>query len=124
MPNILLVDDEDLAREGISKILRSSDFQVIEAHDDTEALNVIATKSVDLVISEVVMPNSDGIDFVIKLRQSFPTLPILSISGGNRYYCARFGLDAALLSGANDGLAKPFTAQQLLKKVTSLLAAP
>jgi DNA-binding response OmpR family regulator len=49
-------------------------------------------------------------------------VPILTISGGSRVVSARFGLDSALLSGANDSLTKPFTAVQLLEKVNHLLA--
>jgi YesN/AraC family two-component response regulator len=123
MTTILLADDEDLLREGVREILELSDFQVIEARDGVEALELFAVNNVDLVISDIVMPNMDGVDFVSRLRESFPAVPILTISGGSRVVSARFGLDSALLSGANDSLTKPFTAKQLLEKVNALLAA-
>jgi DNA-binding response OmpR family regulator len=123
MTTILLVDDEDLLREGVREILEFSDFAVIEARDGMEALELFAVNNVDLVISDIVMPNMDGVDFVSRLRESFPAVPILTISGGSRVVRARFGLDSALLSGANDSLTKPFTAVQLLEKVNALLAA-
>ncbi|MEK7344218.1 MAG: response regulator [Pseudomonadota bacterium] len=122
MTTILLVDDEDLLREGVREILELSDFQVIEARDGVEALELFAVNNVDLVISDIVMPNMDGVDFVSRLRESFPAVPILTISGGSRVVSARFGLDSALLSGANSSLTKPFTAAQLLEKVNALLA--
>jgi YesN/AraC family two-component response regulator len=123
MTTILLADDEDLLREGVREILELSDFQVIEARDGIEALELFAVNNVDLVISDIVMPNMDGVDFVSRLRESFPAVPILTISGGSRVVSARFGLDSALLSGASDSLTKPFTAAQLLEKVNALLAA-
>lgn len=122
MTTILLVDDEDLLREGVREILEISDYTVIEACDGEEALSLFAINNVDLVISDIVMPNMDGVDFVSRLRESFPDIPILTISGGSRVVSARFGLDSALLSGANDSLTKPFTSKQLLEKVTRLLA--
>ena len=123
MTTILLVDDEDLLREGIREILELSDYQVIEARDGEEALQKFAVNNVDLVISDIIMPNMDGVEFVSRLRDSFPAIPILTISGGSRVVSARFGLDSALLSGANDSLTKPFNAKQLLEKVQKLLEA-
>ncbi len=122
MARILLVDDEDLLREGVREILEMSDHEVIEAGDGVEALEKFAVNEVDLVITDVVMPNMDGVDFVTKLRTMFPDVPILTISGGSRVVSARFGLDSALLSGANASLTKPFNAKQLLQKVEQLLA--
>lgn len=123
MATILLVDDEDLLREGVREILEMSDHTVIEAGDGLQALEKFAVNNVDLVITDVVMPNMDGVDFVTKLRELFPDVPILTISGGSRVVSARFGLDSALLSGANASLTKPFTAKQLLEKVSQLLPA-
>ncbi|MFM8863746.1 MAG: response regulator transcription factor [Limnohabitans sp.] len=117
MTTILLVDDEDLLREGVREILEMSDYTVIEARDGEEALSLFAINNVDLVISDIVMPNMDGVDFVSRLRESFPDVPILTISGGSRVVSARFGLDSALLSGANASLTKPFNAKQLLEQV-------
>lgn len=121
MTTILLVDDEDLLREGVREILEMSDYSVVEARDGEEALALFAVNNVDLVISDIVMPNMDGVDFVTRLRESFPDVPILTISGGSRVVSARFGLDSALLSGANASLTKPFNAKQLLEKVQQLL---
>ncbi len=123
MATILLVDDEDLLREGVREILEMSDHTVIEAGDGQQALEKFAVNNVDLVITDVVMPNMDGVDFVTKLRELFPEVPILTISGGSRVVSARFGLDSALLSGANASLTKPFNAKQLLEKVSQLLPA-
>jgi YesN/AraC family two-component response regulator len=123
MATILLVDDEDLLREGVREILEMSDYTVIEARDGEEALSQFAVNNVDMVISDVVMPNMDGVDLVSRLRESFPDIPILTISGGSRVVSARFGLDSALMSGANASLTKPFTAKQLIEKVKELLPA-
>lgn len=122
MTTILLADDEDLLREGVREILETSGYTVIEARDGQEALAQFQASKVDLVITDVVMPNMDGVDFVTQLREHNADLPVLTISGGSRVVSARFGLDSALLSGANASLTKPFTAKQLLEKVSQLLA--
>ncbi len=119
---ILLVDDEDLLREGLREILELRSFNVLEAVNGAEALEQFAlADKIDLVISDVVMPEMDGVDFIDHLRKSFPDVPILTMSGGSRVVSARYGLDSALLSGANDTLSKPFTSKQLLAKVDELL---
>lgn len=122
MTTILLADDEDLLREGIREILETAGYTVVEARDGQEALDQFQAQPIDLVITDVVMPNMDGVDFVTRLREGHPDLPILTISGGSRVVSARFGLDSALLSGANASLTKPFTAKQILEKVSQLLA--
>ena len=121
MPTILIVEDEVLFREGVQEVLELHGFVVICAADGQEALALLATVGVDLVITNLAMPNMDGVEFVSRLRDSFPAIPILTISGGSRVVSARFGLDSALLSGANDSLTKPFNAKQLLEKVQKLL---
>lgn len=121
MATILLIDDEDLLREGLSELLGMSDHTVIEARDGVEALELFDRQKIDLVISDVVMPRMDGVDLVTRLRESHPNLPILTISGGSRVVNARFGLDSALLMGASDSLTKPFNARQLFEKIEQLL---
>jgi DNA-binding response OmpR family regulator len=105
MTTILLVDDEDLLREGVREILEMSDYSVVEARDGEEALALFAVNNVDLVISEIVRMGTSGKD------------------SRRRVVSARFGLDSALLSGANASLTKPFNAKQLLEKVQQLLNA-
>jgi len=121
---ILLVDDEDLLREGLREILELRSFNVLEAANGADALEQFAlADKIDLVISDVVMPEMDGVDFIDHLRKSFPDVPILTMSGGSRIVSARYGLDSALLSGANDTITKPFTSKQLLAKVDELLGS-
>lgn len=120
MTKILLVDDEVALREGLREILEMAGYAVIEAGNGREALAAFAREGADLVITDVVMPDMDGVDLVSALRAE-RTIPILSMSGGSRVVSARFGLDSSLLAGANACLNKPFSRQQLLDAVAALL---
>ncbi len=122
MKTILLVDDEDLLRDGLREVLELQGLQVLEADNGSKALESFALADrIDLVITDVVMPEMDGVDFVEALRRSFPDVPILTISGGSPVISARYGLDSALMLGATDTLTKPFTSKQLMAQVNELL---
>ena len=97
-------------------------FDVVLAVNGSDALAKAAAHQPELILLDIVMPRMDGVDLVTRLRETHPDLPILTISGGSRVVNARFGLDSALLLGANDSLTKPFNAKQLLEKVGRLLA--
>ena len=119
MANILLVDDDELVRDIIEMILANEGHTVSTARDGIVALTEFRRDNKDLVITDIVMPDSEGIELVRAIRAEAPTCPILAISGavqGDLY------LRGALRLGANAALAKPFGARELLEKVNELLA--
>ncbi len=123
MTTILIVEDEHLLREGVQEVLEIHGYQVIGAGDGIEALQWLAETAVDLVITDIVMPRMDGVDFVAKLRELQPTLPVLVISGSGVAVTQRYGLASIEVPGANDSLYKPFKNADLLAKVQRLVGA-
>jgi CheY-like chemotaxis protein len=117
MLTILVVDDEAPLRAAVREILEINGYQVVEACDGLEAFQVFVSSDIGLVITDMVMPNLDGIGFITKLRESFPFVPILTMSGGTR-----IASEGQLATDVyeNERLAKPFTAAELLKKVAKL----
>jgi two-component system, cell cycle sensor histidine kinase and response regulator CckA len=112
---ILLVDDDETARDVAGEILSSAGFQVIAAGTATEGLRVLDENRgpIDLIVTDVLMPGMDGFAFAATVKKSPPKLPILFISG----YSKTPNLDGAL----GPMLAKPFSAEQLEAKAEAVL---
>ena len=99
--------------------LEDADYQVQEAANGAEALKLCRLAPVDLVITDIFMPEKDGLEFIIELRRRNRLLPIIAISGGERL--AKGGLHVAQTLGATAILPKPFTRDEILGVVGSAL---
>lgn len=120
MARILVVDDEELARFTIREILESAEHEVTEAFNGIEAISRQKEQPFDLVITDIIMPEKEGVETIIELRKDFPDLKIIGISGGGRTRNMDF-LELAKQFGAERILAKPFTADELLENVDACL---
>ncbi len=121
MKNSVLVIDDDSAILGmISKILNSEDYKVHTASNGKEGMQIISsTPGIDLVITDLIMPEKEGIETIKELKCDFPDIKILAISGGGRGSAQAY-LPIAKLIGADLTLNKPFVAQDLLESVQKL----
>lgn len=120
MANILVVDDSSTMRKIISRSLRQAGLaidDIFEAGDGIEGLSVLADKKVDLVLSDINMPNMDGLEFIKQIRANGNSVPIVMITteGGEDI------IKEALSSGASASIKKPFTPDQLNEKLGGLL---
>lgn len=120
MGNVLIVDDSSTMRKIISRSLRQAGLQVddiYEAGDGIEGLSVMEGKTIHLILSDINMPNMDGMEFIKCVRAKGVTTPIVMITteGGEDI------LKEALSSGASDSIKKPFTPDQLNEKLGGLL---
>ena len=120
MPNILIVDDSSTMRKIISRSLRQAGLAVdtiYEAADGIEGLNALGAGSVDLILSDINMPNMDGLEFVKQARAQGFKAPIMMITteGGEDI------IGEAMKNGANGSIRKPFTPDQLQEKLGGLL---
>lgn len=119
---ILFVDDDEMLTDFFSELLEEQGYAVVVAENGLVALEKFATMSIDLVITDVFMPEMDGIDFVTKLLDLFPETPILATSGGAKTVKAQFCLDTLHLMGVKDYLAKPVTSKVLLATIQAMEA--
>ncbi|MDB6113590.1 MAG: response regulator receiver domain [Lacunisphaera sp.] len=119
MSRLLLIDDDARLREMLSSALARAGHIVIEARDGRQGANLFRAAPPDLVITDLVMPEQEGLETIIELHREWPALPIIAISGGGSLYLAM----AAKL-GAHRILAKPFALSVLLLAVAELLASP
>ena len=123
MAKILLVDDDTLVRTSLSLALEDAGHAVVQAVNGDEGLDALAREMFDLVVLDILMPEREGIETIREIRKKWTALPVLAISGGDKTGWSDF-LKMASTLGANDTLAKPFTATEFLARVTRLLERP
>ncbi|PCJ54969.1 MAG: hypothetical protein COA79_21365 [Planctomycetota bacterium] len=118
--SILIVDDTDIIRALIKEILESSGYDILEASSGKDALGIMSNKSVDLIITDIFMPEMSGIELAIKIKSNFPQIKVLGITAGGNQVTA----NQALKMFANHFeyiLSKPIDQEELLDNVKYLL---
>lgn len=119
MAELLVIDDERRMRQMIARILRDAGHTVHEAGGGRDGIDLFRQMRPALVITDIVMPDMEGIEMIRELRREAPTIPILAVSGSGQSVYLR----AATGLGATEALAKPFRRDDLLEVVARLLAA-
>jgi CheY-like chemotaxis protein len=123
MTTILIVDDDELFRTMLDAMLRSEGHQVLSAVNGTEALAVLDSQAPDLIMTDILMPDGDGIELIGTLNQQARGIPIIAMSGGRRAISLEFNLESAELMGVKATLAKPFTRATLRQAIADALQA-
>ena len=121
MKTYLIVDDEPDVAEMISETLQEAGVNIELALNGADALKILSNKKIDLVITDVVMPDTNGIDLIMNLKNSYADIPIVAFSGGGGIDGRFDYLEIAKLVGASDILRKPFSAESLRKSVSAAL---
>lgn len=116
MSRILVVDDDGHIRDVMRFTLQQGGFQVVEAKDGAEALSQFSAGGIDLVVLDIVMPESDGLEVCRKIRAQ-SRLPIIFVSSRDEELDRVLGLEL----GADDYLVKPFSPRELLARVKAVL---
>jgi CheY-like chemotaxis protein len=119
MAAILIIDDDRQMRRLLIRILNGPGHTVHEAQDGRGGIALFQQHHPALVITDIVMPDMEGIETILALRKAEPDLPIIAISGGSD----PLYLKAAATLGATAALAKPFAANELLLLVEGMLDA-
>jgi len=120
MSRILVVEDDDQMRAILKQILERAGHEVAEAANGRAAMEMQRRACADLVITDIIMPEMDGIEMITALRRDFPAVKIIAISGGSRIGPMEF-LSLARVLGAHRTLHKPFALQDMLDAVDELL---
>ncbi len=120
MPRILLIEDDQTMHAMLLQLLRKHGYEVVGAPDGEQGLRLFANQSFDLVITDIVMPNQEGLGTIRKIRQANPNLPIIAISGGGIIGPAQY-LDIARKLGVRHAFAKPFESAPFLDAVRQCL---
>jgi len=119
---ILVIDDDESVRDSLKDLLSVHGYQVAVARDGREGLEVLHRQRFDLVVTDLLMPNVDGIEIIREIRKHDASLKVLAISGGD--HATHFlHLNAAQALGADDVLKKPFDEESLLAAIRRLTLA-
>jgi DNA-binding response OmpR family regulator len=123
MARILVIDDEPSVRELLCAILTQEGHEVVEAADGKAGMRLFRESPVDLVITDLIMPEKEGLETIMELRRDFPEVKIIAISGGGIIHAKDY-LNMACAMGAHRAFEKPFGVPDMLNAVRELLDAP
>ncbi|MFH0945770.1 MAG: response regulator [Planctomycetota bacterium] len=117
---VLVVDDVDAVRSVLRRGLEKDGHHVLEAADGREALRILARESVQVVVTDILMPELDGIEVITQMRSDYPEIGVIAISApSNEMY-----LKMAKTLGAHRTLEKPFALSEIKQAVNELAARP
>lgn len=117
MFNILVVEDDKELRELFTLVLKENGYNTFEASHGREALEVIDKEYIDLVISDIMMPNMDGYELTKAIRQFNSTMPVLMVTAKDGIFFKREGFQ----SGTDDYMVKPVDVNEMVWRVKALL---
>ena len=127
MKKILVVDDVEGIRRELALFLEDENYKVFQADDGLKAIKIINSESIDLVISDILMPNMDGLELSKYLENNHPNIPSILISGGGNVYKKDINAtddllsQAQMLTRARVLLKKPFSTEELLTQIKTIL---
>lgn len=113
---ILIIDDEKSLRVLLGKILSKHSTEILELDNGQNAMKVVDSQSPDLVITDLVMPEKDGLEVIWETKEKHPTLPIFAMSAYHEY------IDFASDMGADEIFIKPIDTDRLIKCIQKLSA--
>jgi CheY-like chemotaxis protein len=116
---VLVVDDNESFLDMLFLYLIDNGYEVIKSLNGKDALSQYSTYAPDIIITDIIMPETDGIELLINLRKINPDVKVIVMSGGNKGYADAY-LQMAKKLGANCTINKPFELIDLLKKIKNL----
>lgn len=122
MARILLIDDEDQVRHMLRVMLEYAGHEVEEAADGRQGARLYRERPSDLIVTDIVMPEKEGLEMIQELRRDFPGVKIIAISGGGMISPMSY-LSLAKKFGAQRAFFKPIDREQLLAAVDELLSS-
>lgn len=118
---ILVVDDDATVCDLLRVVLEREGYDVTAAADGKEAIRLFRQKPVDLIITDIIMPEQEGLKTISDIRRDYPNVRVIAISGGVQYGLGDY-LEAATALGADRTFSKPFDRRELLSAVRELLS--
>lgn len=121
MPSVLVIDDEWKVRAFVREALTGAGYDVVEAGNGKEGLELYQKAPTDLVITDLFMGEDHGLEMILRLTQEFPKAKVIAISGGGEYEDPNYFLKIARGVGAKEVLPKPIGVEVLLQTVRKVI---
>lgn len=118
---ILVVDDDNAIREVLFSALQKKGYQIVLAENGSSAINKLYSEEFDLVITDIIMPERDGVELLFTIRKHYPNIKTIAMSAGGRILAEDL-LQMARNIGAYDILHKPFSIQDLYSSIEKVEA--
>ena len=120
MQRILIIDDEPHILLMLKKMLERTGYEIDLASNGKEGLDLFTRKPSDLVITDIIMPEKEGLETIREMKRMQPELKIIAMSGGGKISAENY-LETAKIFGASRIIEKPFTQQHMVATVNQLL---
>ncbi|MBN2013239.1 response regulator [candidate division KSB1 bacterium] len=118
---MLVIEDDVDVREMITKILKDEGYDVAEANNGVEGIKYLKDASeIDCIVTDLIMPEKEGIETIIDVKRDYPNIKILAISGGGKGNAQNY-LHIAKAMGADLTLSKPFIKKELIDAIQQLI---
>lgn len=121
MARILVVEDTPEVRRTLRRMLETEGHTITEAGNGVEAIEQLRETPVDLVITDILMPDKDGIELLRHIPEVRPGIPVIAMSGGGRQLPATVALSLSKAVGATHTLYKPFRKPELIQLIDGIL---
>ncbi len=121
MAHILVVEDDLQFRQLLVHMLVKDGHEVTLASNGMEAMHLLGTLQPNLILTDILMPQMDGVEIILALSQRSNSIPIIAMSGGRRAISSQFNLESASLLGVKEVLAKPFSHADLRRVIGAIL---
>jgi len=121
VPSVLIIDDSSDIRELYGRILKQAGYTVIEAADGKIGTRLYRDNPTDLIITDIVMPEKEGIETIMEVRRDYPDAKIIAISGGGKAMASSTCLMLAERLGAQKTFVKPIKIAELIQAVKELI---
>ena len=120
MARILVIDDDNQMREMLRRKLENEGYEVLDASDGNVGMKLLRERDADLVITDIIMPNKEGIETILELKRDFPDVKVIAICGGGRFGPEDY-LHLAKGLGVHSTFSKPFKLHDLLGSIQDAL---
>ena len=121
MTRILIIDDEPIIRDVLIETLEREGYETVTASGGKDGIKIHRENPADLIITDLIMPDQEGIETIMELRREFKDVRIIAMSGGGKIGSDTY-LQMAKTLGAIKSIAKPFNRKELLKTIQELLS--